>query len=96
MYCLFLNYITFSESRYLLLLTRNYAALTFLQQNLMKDTEATVIFGSSFPRDMEYTQVGIYDMTLIRNIYFYDKLVLALCLCQDEYVGNTWGVRCHL
>lgn len=47
-----------SESRYLLLLTRNYAALQILQQTLFQEApQPEVIFGSSFPRDQEYTQI---------------------------------------
>lgn len=47
-----------SESRYLLVLTRNYAALQVLQQTFFReDPQPEIIFGSSFPRDQEYTQV---------------------------------------
>ena len=50
--------IVFSENRYLLILTENYAALGIIQQHLLKTSEdAVVIFGSSFPNDQEYTQV---------------------------------------
>ncbi|KAL3881512.1 hypothetical protein ACJMK2_027944 [Sinanodonta woodiana] len=45
-----------SESRYLLLLTENYGALTILQQ-LIPTNNIITIFGSSFPKDQEYTQV---------------------------------------
>ena len=46
------------ESRYLLVLTENYAALPIVQQELhKKGEEPVVIFGSSFPKDQEYTQV---------------------------------------
>ena len=45
------------ESRYLLLLTENYGALTILQQKIFTMDNAVVIFGSSFPSDQEYTQV---------------------------------------
>ncbi|XP_041350668.1 E3 ubiquitin-protein ligase rnf213-alpha-like [Gigantopelta aegis] len=47
---------TGSESRYLLLLTENYGALGILQQMVGKHKVVT-IFGSSFPKDQEYTQV---------------------------------------
>ncbi len=46
------------ESRYLLILTQNYAALNILQQQLDSLKDAIIIFGSSFPNDQEYTQVG--------------------------------------
>ncbi|XP_068731195.1 E3 ubiquitin-protein ligase rnf213-alpha-like [Montipora capricornis] len=48
----------FSENRYLLILTENYAALRIMQQQLLKTSDdAVVIFGSSFPNDQEYTQI---------------------------------------
>ncbi|ELU09101.1 hypothetical protein CAPTEDRAFT_223578 [Capitella teleta] len=46
-----------SESRYLLVLTENYAALGILQQQLAMTRDAVIIFGSSFPKDLDYTQV---------------------------------------
>ena len=59
---LFLNACFFhfcSESRYLLFMTENFAALRVLQQHLLRgeDKPPFVLFGSSFPKDMEYTQV---------------------------------------
>ena len=40
------------------MLTENYAALPIVQQELhKKGEEPVVIFGSSFPKDQEYTQV---------------------------------------
>ncbi|KAL3881511.1 hypothetical protein ACJMK2_027943, partial [Sinanodonta woodiana] len=54
--CLFDTNKTRSESRYLLLLTENYGALTILQQ-LIPTNNIITIFGSSFPSDQEYTQV---------------------------------------
>ena len=48
----------FSENRYLLILTENYAAIPIMQQHLLKTAEdVVVIFGSCFPNDQEYTQV---------------------------------------
>ncbi|XP_006816196.2 E3 ubiquitin-protein ligase rnf213-alpha-like [Saccoglossus kowalevskii] len=44
------------ESRYLLLLTENYAALGILQQ-ILNWNDHVIIFGSSFPKDQEYTQI---------------------------------------
>ncbi|XP_016050307.2 E3 ubiquitin-protein ligase RNF213 isoform X1 [Erinaceus europaeus] len=47
-----------AESRYLLVLTRNYVALQILQQVLFAgDQQPEIIFGSSFPQDQEYTQI---------------------------------------
>uniref|UniRef100_A0A670HUU1 RING-type E3 ubiquitin transferase n=1 Tax=Podarcis muralis TaxID=64176 RepID=A0A670HUU1_PODMU len=46
------------ECRYLLVLTENYAALQILQQAFFKGTQQPeIIFGSSFPKDQEYTQI---------------------------------------
>ena len=40
-------------------MTENFAALRVLQQHLLCDEKEPpfVLFGSSFPKDMEYTQV---------------------------------------
>ncbi|VTJ74162.1 Hypothetical predicted protein [Marmota monax] len=47
-----------AESRYLLILTKNYMALQILQQSFFsEDQQPEIIFGSSFPRDQEYTQI---------------------------------------
>lgn len=47
-----------SECRYLLVLTENYAALQILQQVFFtKRQQPEIIFGSSFPKDQEYTQI---------------------------------------
>ncbi|KAM9393995.1 E3 ubiquitin-protein ligase rnf213-alpha-like isoform 2-T2 [Pholidichthys leucotaenia] len=46
------------ECRYLLVLTKNYAALQILQQTfLLESCQPEIIFGSSFPKDQEYTQI---------------------------------------
>lgn len=46
------------ECRYLLVLTQNYAALGILQQTFFSENELPeIIFGSSFPKDQEYTQI---------------------------------------
>lgn len=46
------------ECRYLLVLTKNYAALQILQQTFFSENGLPeIIFGSSFPKDQEYTQV---------------------------------------
>ncbi|XP_058848399.1 E3 ubiquitin-protein ligase rnf213-alpha-like isoform X1 [Acipenser ruthenus] len=47
-----------SECRYLLVLTKNYVALQILQQTFFSDrSQPEIIFGSSFPKDQEYTQI---------------------------------------
>ncbi|KAL2100664.1 hypothetical protein ACEWY4_002425 [Coilia grayii] len=46
------------ECRYLLVLTKNYAALQILQQTFFtQEAQPEIIFGSSFPKDQEYTQI---------------------------------------
>ncbi|XP_065844224.1 E3 ubiquitin-protein ligase rnf213-alpha-like isoform X2 [Oscarella lobularis] len=46
------------ESRYLLLLTENYAVLPIVRnQFLVEDENPVIIYGSSFPKDQEYTQL---------------------------------------
>ena len=47
-----------AETRYLLILTEAYAALDILQQYKKEMGEPITIFGSSFPKDQEYTQVN--------------------------------------
>ena len=82
-----LSFIFFSENRYLLLLTENYAALQAALHVLSKihkerstedvicedsdeDMEPVILFGSSFPRDREYTQV----MDIMPFIYYMSLL----------------------
>ncbi|XP_072560845.1 E3 ubiquitin-protein ligase rnf213-alpha isoform X2 [Paramormyrops kingsleyae] len=46
------------ECRYLLVLTKNYAALQILQQSFFTERDQPeIMFGSSFPKDQEYTQI---------------------------------------
>uniref|UniRef100_A0A8C9TYL3 RING-type E3 ubiquitin transferase n=1 Tax=Scleropages formosus TaxID=113540 RepID=A0A8C9TYL3_SCLFO len=46
------------DCRYLLVLTKNYAALQILQQTFFSERcQPEIIFGSSFPKDQEYTQI---------------------------------------
>ncbi|XP_067403324.1 E3 ubiquitin-protein ligase RNF213 isoform X3 [Emydura macquarii macquarii] len=46
------------ECRYLLVLTENYGALQILQQAFFTEKQQPeIIFGSSFPKDQEYTQI---------------------------------------
>ena len=58
------SFYLYSENRYLLFMTENFAALTVLQQHLLCDQYKSlfVLFGSSFPKDMEYTQVTKVNM----------------------------------
>ncbi|XP_060951524.1 E3 ubiquitin-protein ligase rnf213-beta [Limanda limanda] len=55
-----LDHDTELESRYLLLLTTNNAALHILQQQVFakgNSTQPEIIFGSGFPKDQEYAQI---------------------------------------
>ncbi|XP_029383406.1 E3 ubiquitin-protein ligase rnf213-beta [Echeneis naucrates] len=55
-----LNRDTDQESRYLLLLTTNNAALHILQQQVFAKggcTRPEIVFGSGFPKDQEYAQI---------------------------------------
>ncbi|XP_059700093.1 E3 ubiquitin-protein ligase RNF213-like isoform X2 [Haemorhous mexicanus] len=46
------------DCRYLLVLTENYAALQILQQTFFTARQQPeIVFGSSFPKDQEYTQI---------------------------------------
>ena len=47
------------NTRYLLVMTEEYAAYDILMQTVLKDrNDIFVIFGSSFPKDQEFTQVS--------------------------------------
>ncbi|XP_071319372.1 E3 ubiquitin-protein ligase rnf213-beta isoform X2 [Trachinotus anak] len=55
-----LDYDTNQESRYLLLLTTNNAALHILQQQVFAKGDCIqpeIVFGSGFPKDQEYAQI---------------------------------------
>uniref|UniRef100_W5N5V3 RING-type E3 ubiquitin transferase n=1 Tax=Lepisosteus oculatus TaxID=7918 RepID=W5N5V3_LEPOC len=55
-----LDYRNQEESRYLLLLTTNNAALHILQQSIFSKKDRNppeIVFGSGFPKDQEYAQV---------------------------------------
>ncbi len=48
-----------TETRYLLLLTKNNAALRIIEEQGLvdKNKKVSIIYGSSFPHDQEYTQI---------------------------------------
>ncbi|KAK3715936.1 hypothetical protein QZH41_016501 [Actinostola sp. cb2023] len=99
---------THTSSRYLLILTENYAALRIVQQYLndtkiKEDENAHVlIFGSSFPKDLEYTQVcrNINNMKvcmetgrtviLLNMERLYEGLYDALNQYYVEFGGNKY------
>ena len=66
----------FREDRYLLLLTENYSALRILQQANLLDHDPLVLFGSSFPQDLNYTQVNS----------------CTIMMCTLLKIGNSKGV----
>ena len=50
--------LNYRDTRYVLLMTENYAALRVLEKKFPEENAAaSVIFGSSFPKDQEFTQV---------------------------------------
>ena len=57
------------ESRYLLVLSENYAALRLLQEQF-HNRDPVVIFGSSFPKDQQYTQVFISSFYSVPVVSF--------------------------
>ncbi|XP_072022384.1 E3 ubiquitin-protein ligase rnf213-alpha-like [Amphiura filiformis] len=66
------------ESRYLLVLTDNYnATLPILQQQLLAECNAVVIYGSSFPFDQEYTKV-CRDINRIKRVMEAGQTVVLL------------------
>ncbi|XP_053149440.1 E3 ubiquitin-protein ligase RNF213 [Hemicordylus capensis] len=72
------------ECRYLLVLTENYAALQILQQTFFKGTQQPeIIFGSSFPRDQEYTQI-CRNINRVKNCMETGQMVVLLNL-QNLY-----------
>ena len=82
------------ESRYLLILTENYAALPIIQRELLsEEDDAVVIFGSSFPKDQEYTQVK-WHIKLLTNVKDKDKPhdrqeTVYRIHCIPLYIGET-------
>uniref|UniRef100_A0A673VKG4 E3 ubiquitin-protein ligase RNF213 n=1 Tax=Suricata suricatta TaxID=37032 RepID=A0A673VKG4_SURSU len=100
-----------SEARYLLVLTRNYAALQVLQQAFFSDDQQPeIIFGSSFPRDQEYTQIcrninrvkicmETGKMVVLLNLQsLYESLYDALNQCYVRLGGQRYvdlGLGAH-
>ncbi|XP_052239407.1 E3 ubiquitin-protein ligase rnf213-alpha-like [Dreissena polymorpha] len=72
----------YRESRYLLLLTDNYGALSIIQKQLFKkrsEVKPITIFGSSFRSDQEYTQV-CRNINKIKSCMETGKTVILLNL----------------
>ncbi|XP_055097754.1 E3 ubiquitin-protein ligase RNF213 isoform X3 [Symphalangus syndactylus] len=73
-----------AESRYLLVLTKNYVALQILQQTFFEeDQQPEIIFGSGFPKDQEYTQI-CRNVNRVKICMETGKMVLLLNL-QNLY-----------
>ena len=75
------NFSISSESRYLLLLTENYAALNAILSvlhELDSEIEPYVLFGSGFPKDKEFTQVFL-DFIVMRNLVSVYFVVVHRC-----------------
>ena len=66
----------------MLILTENYAALSILQQQVLEeiDRDPVVIFGSSFPKDQQYTQVRIYNLRF-DNLFMF---MFKLCILEEN------------
>ena len=47
------------DNRYLLFITENQSALGILRTHLLKDETPYIFYGSSFPKDKDYTQVCV-------------------------------------
>lgn len=60
-YISILCFFIYREGRYLLILTENFAALPRIKQLVLKEDkeEPYVIFGSSFPKDLSFTQARV-------------------------------------
>ena len=51
-----------TSNRYLLVMTEKYSALPIIEgMSLEEKNNMSVIFGSSFPKDQEFTQVLFYE-----------------------------------
>ena len=70
-------------------MTENFAALRVLQQHLLRDEDEPpfVLFGSSFPKDMEYTQVINNQSTSVLNQGHY-HFVFCFCVGLQKYQSN--------
>ncbi len=89
------------ESRYLLVLTENYAALRLLQGKF-HNRDPVVIFGSSFPKDQQYTQVYLSTFYLVYLLFHsilptFTKLSLLLagapCAQASIVFGSLGGCQ---
>lgn len=89
------------ENRYLLFLTENQSALRILQMKLLIDELPLVIYGSSFPKDHDYTQVCMNinkikiamergDPVVLLNL---ENIYESLYDVLNQYYTEITGVR---
>lgn len=98
------------ENRYLLFLTENQSALRILQTHLLRNKTPFILYGSSFPKDQEYTQVCMNinkikiamergDPVVLLNLEnIYESLYDVLNQCYTELPGGRYvdmGLRSH-
>ena len=98
------------ENRYLLFLTENQSALHILRTHLLRDKTPFILYGSSFPKDQEYTQVCMNinkikicmergDPVVLLNLEnIYESLYDVLNQCYTELPGGRYvdmGLRSH-
>ena len=84
------------ENRYLLFITENQSALRILQTELLREETPYVFYGSSFPKDTEYTQVCVninkikvcmekgIPVVLLNYEQIYESLYDVLNQCYTE------------
>uniref|UniRef100_A0A1I8JAF5 RING-type domain-containing protein n=1 Tax=Macrostomum lignano TaxID=282301 RepID=A0A1I8JAF5_9PLAT len=89
------------DQRYLLLIAENYSGVKLLKQ-LLSNVELKIIFGSSFPKDQEYTTVCKTinrikicmergsTIVLMNLEALYESLYDVLNLCYEESSGNRF------
>ena len=84
------------DNRYLLFITENQSALGILRTHLLKDETPYIFYGSSFPKDREYTQVCVninkikvcmergIPVVLLNYEQIYESLYDVLNQCYTE------------
>ena len=73
-------------------MTENFAALRVLQQHLLRDEDEPpfVLFGSSFPKDMEYTQVINNQSNTVLNLPYYYYFCVCRCAEISTKLRYAW------
>ena len=90
------------DSRYLLIITKNNAALNILQMKKLLEKKVEILFGSSFPGDQEYTsicnninRIKIFmetgkQVVLVNLESLYESLYDCLNQCYSWMGGNRY------